>query len=229
MTSPMDRSTFTLTLEHSILSPGATESQVLEGCRFAAAHGVKLVMVQPCFVETASHALRGSPVLVGSVLDFPHGCSPIDVKAYAARRLRALGADEIDMVLNRSLLRSGRLLEMEAEIREVVDSAGGATVKVILETGELSDIEIAHCVEAARRAGADFVKTSTGFAGSGATVESVGLLRRLAGKTLGVKASGGIRTLDQALALIEAGADRLGLSATAAVLAEWDKRFDHEG
>ena len=229
MKKPFDRLDFVSYLEHSILSPGATETQVLEGCRFAAEQGVKLVMVQPCFVETASHALRGSPVLVGSVLDFPHGCSPIDVKAYAARRLRALGADEIDMVLNRSLLRSGRLLEMEAEIREVVDSAGGATVKVILETGELSDIEIAHCVEAARRAGADFVKTSTGFAGSGATAESVGLLRRLAGKTLGVKASGGIRTLDQALALIEAGADRLGLSATAAVLAEWDKRFDHEG
>ena len=227
MNAPMDRSTFAHTLEHSILAPGAMESQVLEGCRFAAASGVKLVMVQPCFVETASHALRGTPVLVGSVLDFPHGCGLLDVKAYAARGLRALGADELDMVLNRSLLRSGRTLEMEADIREVVEASGGATVKVILETGELSEIEIALCVEAARRAGADFVKTSTGFAGSGATVEAVKLLRRLVGKSLGVKASGGIRTLDQALEMIEAGADRLGLSATPAVLAEWDKRFQN--
>ena len=228
MKKPFERLDFVSSLEHSILSPSTTESQVLEGCRFAAAEGVKLVMVQPCFVETASAALRGTPVLVGAVVGFPHGCDLADVKALSARRLRALGADELDMVLNRSLLRSGRLLEMEADIREVVDSAGGATVKVILETGELSEIEIAQCVEAARRAGADFVKTSTGFAGSGATVESVRLLRRLAGRTLGVKASGGIRTLDQALALIEAGADRLGLSATPAVLAEWDKLFPDE-
>lgn len=227
MTARLDRTTFVQALEHSILSPGATETQVLEGCRFAAEQGLKLLMVQPCFVETASGALRGTPVLVGAVVGFPHGCDLTDVKAQSARRLRALGADELDMVLNRSLLRSGRLLEMEADIREVVDSAGGATVKVILETGELSEIEIAHCVEAARRAGADFVKTSTGFSGSGATVETVRLLRRLAGKSLGVKASGGIRTLDQALALIEAGADRLGLSATPAVLDEWDNRFGH--
>ena len=128
MTARLDRATFAQALEHSILAPGATETQVLEGCRFAAAQGVKLVMVQPCFIEAASHALRGSPVLVGSVLDFPHGCSPLDVKAYAARRLRALGADELDMVLNRSLLRSGRAVEMEAEIREVAEFIGGANV-----------------------------------------------------------------------------------------------------
>ena len=225
MTARLDRTTFAQALEHSVLAPGANETQVLEACRFAAAQGVKLVMVQPCFVETASHALRGSSVLVGSVLDFPHGCSPLDVKAYAARRLRALGADELDMVLNRSFLRSGRAVEMEAEIREVVEAGNSATVKVILETGELSELEIAICVEASRRAGADFVKTSTGFAGSGATPETVRLLRRLAGKGMGVKASGGIRTLDQALELIEAGADRLGLSATPAVLVEWDRRF----
>jgi deoxyribose-phosphate aldolase len=229
LTTKLDRSSFTSALEHSILSPGATESQVLEGCRFAASEGVKLLMVQPCFVETASIALRGTPVLVGAVVGFPHGCDLPDVKALSARRLRALGADELDMVLNRSLLRSGRTVEMEADIRAVVEAAGGATVKVILETGELSEKEIALCVEAARKAGADFVKTSTGFAGSGATVEAVRQLRHLAGKTLGVKASGGIRTLDQALALIEAGADRLGLSATPAVLAEWDKRFGHGG
>lgn len=227
MTARMDRSTFTQALEHSLLAPGTTESQVLEGCRYAAAEGIKLVMVQPCFVETAARALRGTAVLVGAVVGFPHGCDLTDVKALSARRLRALGADELDMVLNRSFLRSGHTLEMEADIREVVDAAGGATVKVILETGDLSEIEIALCVEAARRAGADFVKTSTGFAGTGATLESVSLLRRLAGKTMGVKASGGIRTLDQALALIEAGADRLGLSATPAVLAEWDKRFSN--
>ncbi len=225
MTTVMDRATFAHALEHSLLAPGTIESQVVEGCRFAAAEGVKVVVVQPCFVETAARALRGTSVLVGAVLGFPHGCDLTDVKALSARRLRALGADELDMVLNRSLLRSGRALEMEADIREVVESASGATAKVILETGELSDIEIAQCVEAARRAGADFVKTSTGFAGTGATVESVRLLRRLAGKSLGVKASGGIRTLDQALAMIEAGADRLGLSATAAILDEWDKRY----
>lgn len=223
------RDEFASMLEHSLLAPGTTESQVLEGCRFAAAEGIKLVMVQPCFVETASHALRGTPVLVGAVLGFPHGCDLTDVKAFSARRLRALGADELDMVLNRSLLRSGRTVEMEADIRKVVEAAGGATVKVILETGELPESEISLCVEAARRAGADFVKTSTGFAGTGATVEVVSLLRKLAGKTLGVKASGGIRTLDQALAMIEAGADRLGMSATPAVLAEWDKRFGNGG
>jgi deoxyribose-phosphate aldolase len=219
------RDEFASMLEHSLLAPGTTENQVLEGCRFAVAEGVKLVMVQPCFAEAASHALRGTPVLVGAVLGFPHGCDLTDVKVLSARRLRALGADEMDMVLNRSLLRSGRTVEMEADIRAVVEAAGGATVKVILETGELSEKETALCVETARKAGADFVKTSTGFAGTGATVEAVSLLRRLAGKTLGVKASGGIRTLDQAMALIEAGADRLGLSATPDVLAEWDKRF----
>ena len=229
MTAPMDRSTFAHALEHSLLAPGTTESQVLEGCRFAVTKGVKLVMVQPCFAEAASLALRGTPVLVGAVLGFPHGCDLTDVKVFSARRLRALGVDELDMVLNRSLLRSGRTVEMEADIRAVVEAAGGATVKVILETGELSEKEIALCVETARKAGADFVKTSTGFSGTGATVKAVSLLRRLAGKTLGVKASGGIRTLDQALALIEAGADRLGLSATPDVLAEWDKRFGNGG
>lgn len=229
MIEKLDRSTFARTLEHSLLSPGTTESQVVEGCRFAIREGVKLVMVQPCFAGTVSRALRGSPVLAGAVLGFPHGCELSDVKAYSARRLRALGADELDMVLNRSWLKSGMLLEMEADIRAVVEAAGGATVKVIMETGELSEDEIALGVKAAMKAGADFVKTSTGYAGTGATVESVRLLRKLAGKALGVKASGGIRTLDQARALLDAGADRLGLSATPSILAEWDKGETHGG
>ena len=211
--------------DFSILKPTTTETEILTGCQSARKNRFKLLMVQPRHTALAVRALAGSGVLVGSVLGFPHGTDLTEVKAFSAAKLRALGADELDMVMDLGSFKAGDHAAVTADIAAVVKAAAGAPVKVILETCELSKEEIVTACRLVKAAGAQFVKTSTGFAAKGADAADIRLMRETVGPGYGVKASGGIRNLDQALAMLEAGANRIGVSAGEALLAEWDTRF----
>ena len=211
--------------DFSILKPTTTETEILTGCQSARKNRFKLLMVQPRHTALAVRELAGSGVLVGSVLGFPHGTDLTEVKAFSAAKLRALGADELDMVMDLGSFKAGDHAAVTADIAAVVKTAAGAPVKVILETCELSKEEIVTACRLVKAAGAQFVKTSTGFAAKGADAADIRLMRETVGPNYGVKASGGIRNLDQALAMLEAGANRIGVSAGEALLAEWDTRF----
>ena len=211
--------------DFSILKPTTTETEILTGCQSARKNRFKLLMVQPRHTALAVRDLAGSGVLVGSVLGFPHGTDLTEVKAFSAAKLRALGADELDMVMDLGSFKAGDHAAVTADIAAVVKAAAGAPVKVILETCELSKEEIVTACRLVKAAGAQFVKTSTGFAAKGADAADIRLMRETVGPNYGVKASGGIRNLDQALAMLEAGANRIGVSAGEALLAEWDARF----
>ena len=211
--------------DFSILKPTTTEAEILAGCQSARANRFKLLMVQPRHTALAVRELAGSGVLVGSVLGFPHGTDLTEVKAFSAAKLRALGADELDMVMDLGSFKAGDHAAVTADIAAVVKAAASAPVKVILETCELSKEEIVTACRLVKAAGAQFVKTSTGFAAKGADAADIRLMRETVGPNYGVKASGGIRNLDQALAMLEAGANRIGVSAGEALLAEWDARF----
>lgn len=221
----MTREEFVQTFDFSILKPTATAEEILAGCRVARKHGFKLLMVQPRHTELAARELAGSGVLVGAVLGFPHGADLPEAKAFSASRLRGFGADELDMVMDLGGFKAGDYAAVVRDIAGVVAAGGGATVKVILETSELSKPEIVTACRLVREGGADFVKTSTGFSARGADPADIRLMRDTVGPAMGVKASGGIRTLDQALAMLSAGANRIGVSAGEALLAEWDARF----
>lgn len=203
------------------LRPDLTEAELAAACDEAVALGVGQLCVQPTLVAPAGRRLAGrgrSPVAVVAVAGFPHGTSFPEVKAREAALAVAEGAAEVDMVINRGWLRGGDLERAEADVRGVVSAAAGRPVKVILETAALSEAEIVAGCRVAEAAGAAFVKTSTGFGYGGATVEAVRLLARTVGGRLGVKASGGIRTLADAEAMLAAGATRLGTSAAQAIL-----------
>ena len=213
------------TFDFSILKPTATTDDILAGCQSAKKHGFNLLMIQPRHAELAIREMAGSGVLVGVVLGFPHGADLTETKAFTAAKLRALGADELDMVMDLGGFKAGDHAAVARDIEAVVKAADGAVVKVILETSELSKEEIVTACRIVKQAGAHFVKTSTGFSSKGAEAENIRLMRETVGPSMGVKASGGIRTLDQALAMLEAGANRIGVSAGEAILAEWDARF----
>ena len=211
-------------LDHSVLKPEATERDVRAGADVVRAWRIGFYCVQPCWVELAARALEGTDARVVSVVGFPHGCDRPDVKANAAALAAADGAAEIDMVQNFGALRSGRAAAVAADIAAVVRAVPGIPVKVILETAALTDDEKRLACRLARDAGAAFVKTSTGFhPAGGATTGDVQLLRAEVGPGIGVKASGGIRNLADARAMQEAGANRLGTSASAAILAALDE------
>ncbi|MGC5626995.1 deoxyribose-phosphate aldolase [Georgenia sp. Z1344] len=202
-------------VDHTLLKPESTPDDVAALVREAAELGAYSVCVSPNLVPLDVP----ESVKLAVVCGFPSGAHAAEVKAAEAARSAADGVDEIDMVINLALALTGRYDETEAEIRAVRDAAPGVVLKVIIESAALTDEQIVAVCEAAERAGADFVKTSTGFhKAGGATVEAVALMARTVGGRLGVKASGGIRDTEKALAMIEAGATRLGLSGTAAVL-----------
>jgi deoxyribose-phosphate aldolase len=209
-------------IDHTLLKPDAERREIEALCDEALEHGFAAVCVNPFWVKHAAARLAGASSRVATVAGFPLGASTTDAKAYEASRAVADGASEIDMVLNVGALRSGDVAVVRADIAAVVRAchAGRALVKVILETGLLSDAEKERACLLAREAGADFVKTSTGFGPGGATAADVALLRRTVGPDLGVKASGGIRDLATATAMIEAGATRLGTSSGLRILAE---------
>lgn len=212
-------------IDHAVLAPDATRDDVLAGCELVATLETASICIHPRWVETAVEALAGSPVTVGTVVGFPLGATTSEVKAYEARQAISRGADEIDMVIAITSLKSGDTTAVLDDIAAVVGAAYAAnleepTVKVILETCYLTDDEIRTAVALAVEAGADFVKTSTGLGPEGATVENVRLLRELAPDGVGVKAAGGIRTVEDCLAMIDAGATRLGTSSTRAIAQE---------
>ena len=214
-------------IDHTALKPDTTEARIRTLCEEARRYGFAAVCVNPCYVPLASELLQGSEVAVCTVVGFPLGANRTAIKAAEAEQAIRDGAAELDMVQNIGLLKSGRLREVLEDIRAVVEVARAARppagrdrilVKVILETALLTDAEKETACRLALEAGADFVKTSTGFAGGGATVEDVALMRRVVGDRMGVKASGGIRTRAQAEALVAAGANRLGTSAGVALI-----------
>lgn len=209
-------------IDHTLLKPEATHDQVLALCHEAAEHHFACAMVNPAWVPLATSVLRGSGVPVGVVIGFPLGASLSVTKRDEAREMLKLGARDLDMVMNIGMLKSGMYEQVEADIRSVVEVArgAGAIVKVILETCLLTIPEKLRAGEIVIHAGAQFLKTSTGFSTGGATADDVAMLRGVAGDSCGVKASGGIRTLADARAMLEAGASRLGASAGLRILDE---------
>jgi deoxyribose-phosphate aldolase len=209
-------------IDHTLLKPEATPAQVERLCREAAQYRFASVCVNPTFVPLCVGMLRDTPVAVCTVIGFPLGATTTKAKVFEAAQAAAAGARELDMVISVGRLKAGEYREVAEDISAVVEAghAAGALVKVIIETALLSDEEkVAACMLAAR-AGADFVKTSTGFSGGGATAADIALMRRVVGPGLGVKASGGVRTLADAQAMVDAGADRIGASAGVAIVRE---------
>jgi deoxyribose-phosphate aldolase len=207
-------------IDHTLLRPDAAAGEIDRLCAEAAQYGFAAVCVNPAWVRRAADQLRGTPVAVASVIAFPFGASVAEVKAAEARQALADGARELDMVLNLGALKSGLDALVQADIAAVVEAAhaGGAITKVILETALLSDPEKVRACTLARAAGAEYVKTSTGFAAGGATVHDVALLRATVGPAMGVKAAGGIRTADDVRRMLAAGATRIGASAGVAIV-----------
>ncbi len=201
------------------MRPEATWAAAAATCREAVALGCAAACLAPRFTLRAQEALGGSRAALCIVVGFPHGDETPEQKAFAAAQAVAQGAREVDMVISIGALREGDCLAVLEEIQGVRAAAPGAILKVILETAALTDEQKVQGALLAAWAGADFVKTSTGFGGGGATTEDVALLRAVVGGLCGVKASGGIRTLAQARAMLAAGATRLGMSATVNVLA----------
>jgi deoxyribose-phosphate aldolase len=200
-------------IDHTLLKPDASREEVEQLCREAAQYCFASVCVNPNWVALCREMLRGTGVKVCTVIGFPLGAHLPDIKAYETKRAIEQGAEEVDMVINIGAMKSKDYALVEQDIRGVVQAAKGAVVKVILETSLLTrDEKIMGCT-LAKAADADFVKTSTGFAGGGATVEDIQLMRETVGPEMGVKASGGVRTKEDAEALVKAGATRLGASA----------------
>ncbi|MDO4568168.1 MAG: deoxyribose-phosphate aldolase [Clostridia bacterium] len=208
-------------IDHTLLKPDATPEQIAKLCDEARRYGFKSVCVNSCYAELVASELKGSGVLTCCVVGFPLGAMLTAAKAYEAALCVESGADEIDMVINIGFAKAGMWDRVEEDIAAVVRASGaGTTVKVILETCLLNDAEKRLACECAMRAGAGFVKTSTGFSTGGALPEDVSLMRATVGDTMGVKASGGIRTRDDALRMIAAGATRIGASASIAIVRE---------
>ncbi len=201
-------------IDHTLLKPDASAADIERLCAEAAQFHFASVCVNPTWVRASACHLRGSGVPVCTVIGFPLGATLADVKAYETRRAIFDGAQEVDMVINVGALKSGDDCAVEHDIRQVAEAAHEYNVlcKVIIETALLTDDEKVRACRAAQRAGADFVKTSTGFAKGGATVADVALMRRTVGAEMGVKASGGVKGIDDARAMLSAGATRIGAS-----------------
>lgn len=221
-----DYRTAAKTIDHSLLRPELTLDEIVAGCALAAEYDVASVCVRPADVELAVEHLRDSEVAVGTVVAFPHGATLTATKVAETSALVELGATEIDMVINIGWLLSGRVDAVGAEIGEVVRAADGQLVKVIMENAYLTPEQIVAACRAAEDAGAHYVKTSTGFAPSGATLDDVRLMRRTVSERVKVKCAGGVRTLDALLEMRAAGAARSGATATAAILDEFRSRYD---
>lgn len=213
-------------IDHTLLKPQSSKEEILKLCEEAKAHDFKSVCVNPFWVSTCKKALEGSDVLVCTVIGFPLGANTTQCKVDETKDAVANGALEVDMVLNVGLIKSKDFDAAKEDIAQVAKAAhdGNALLKVILETCLLTKEEIAQACLLAKEAGADFVKTSTGFSTAGAKVEDVELMRQTVGEEMGVKASGGIRDWKTAQEMIAAGANRLGVSAGIAIMEEYKKK-----
>lgn len=224
MNNKLSSTTITLkelakTIDHSLLKPQLTDQDIIDGCRLADSYHVASVCVKPYHVKLAAAELQNSDVILGTVVGFPHGNSSSAAKLFEANEGIKDGAKELDMVINIGALRSGRFDDVFNEISAIVNAAKGkAIVKVIFENAYLTKEEIIKVCHLAEKAGADFVKTSTGFAPTGATVEDIRLMRASVSDKVQVKAAHGVRTLESILQMIDAGATRIGATATAVIL-----------
>lgn len=208
-------------IDHTALKPDVRKAHILQLCEEAKEYQFASVCVNPYWVPVAKEALQGSDVMVCTVIGFPLGATLTESKVFETRVSIEKGAREVDMVINIGALKDGDDAAVEADIRAVVEAAGDdALVKVILETCLLTDQEIERACQLAQAAGADYVKTSTGFSTGGATIEDVKRMRKVVGNDLGVKASGGIRDRKTAEDMIEAGASRIGASASVTIINE---------
>ena len=216
----MKKSELAAMIDHTQLKAFASRGQIKTLCEEAIAYHFASVCVNPCHVAYAAELLRGTDVKVCTVIGFPLGANTSAVKAFEAQKAVADGADECDMVINIGALKDGDTALVESDIREVVKAAKGALVKVIIETCYLTDEEKVLACQAASRAGADFVKTSTGFGTGGATPHDVALMRKSIPDTMKVKAAGGIHNYAEAMAVVEAGASRIGASAGIAIIGD---------
>lgn len=217
-------------IDHSLLRPELDDAFVEDGCRLAARYDVASVCVRPVDVARAAAILAGTDVAVGTVVGFPHGSQRTETKVFEARQALADGATELDMVIDIGALRSGRDDRVREDIAAIVEVAhgAGAIVKVILENAYLTDDEKVRGCRLAEEAGADFVKTSTGFAPSGATHEDLALMRRTVSPHVQVKAAGGVRTLDGLIAVMKLGVTRIGATQTGPILDEARARLAGE-
>lgn len=217
MTDSVDLAQF---IDHTLLKPEASREDILRVCAEAAEHRFFSVCVNPIWVSTVSEALEGTGVSTCSVIGFPLGATPTAVKVFEAQTALKDGAHEIDMVIDIAAARRGDREALVSDIRAIAEAvhAEQGLLKVIIETSLLEDSAKVLACEASVEAGADFVKTSTGFNGGGATTEDVALMRKTVGPDLGVKASGGVRSREDALAMIDAGATRIGASSGIAIV-----------
>ncbi len=216
---------FSKYFDHTLLKPDASEKDAINLFKEALKYDFYGVCVDSCWLPLACRYLKDSSVSIVTVIGFPLGTSSTGAKAAEAKEALSGGADEIDAVINVGALKDGRYDYVTAELAALADICheSGAAFKIILETCLLTDDEIVTACRLAEKAGVDFVKTSTGFSTGGATKEAVSLIRKTVGNRMHVKASGGIRTLTDALAMIDAGANRLGCSASAAIMEEYEK------
>lgn len=199
-------------IDHTLLKASATEDEIEKLCQEAIEHDFKSVCINPYYVELAKYYLKKSDVLVCTVIGFPLGANDLQTKVHETKIAVKQGANEIDMVINIGAVKNGNFEYVEEEIRRVRKACKKQVLKVIIETCLLTDEEKVKACEASKNAGADFVKTSTGFSTGGATIEDVKLMRATVGPEMGVKASGGVRTYEDAIKMIEAGATRIGTS-----------------
>ena len=215
----MDKKTIASMIDHTLLKPEATPAQVEKLCAEAAEYHFASVCVNPVYIPLAARLLNGTGVKVCCVVGFPLGAIAPEQKAAEAASCAAMGAEELDMVIHVGAAKAGDWALVQRDIEGVVKAAAGRTVKVIIETCLLTDEEKVKACEAAKAAGAHFVKTSTGFSTGGATTHDIALMRKTVGPEMGVKASGGIRDYATAMAMIEAGANRIGASAGIEIVA----------
>ena len=207
-------------IDHTILHAYATDEQIGKLCAEAKEYGFASVCVNPCHIARAAALLKGTPVKVATVVGFPLGANTTETKAFETKDAIAKGAGEIDMVLDVGAMKSKRYTDVKDQIHAVVQAANGVLVKVIIETCYLTDEEKVIACKAAADAGADYVKTSTGFGTGGATVKDVALMKQSIPAHMKVKASGGVHNYSEAMAMIEAGASRIGASAGIAIVSE---------
>ncbi|MCW1296926.1 MAG: deoxyribose-phosphate aldolase [Candidatus Parvarchaeota archaeon] len=213
-------------IDHTLLKPYATEKDIEKVCLEAKKYGFASVCVNPSYVSLASNLLKGSNVKVCTVIGFPLGANKTETKCLEAKLAIEDGASEIDMVINIGEMKNGNYSYVEDEIRKIVEIARskGVISKVIVETCYLNEEEKRIACELAKRAGADFVKTSTGFGTKGADVNDVKLMREVVGSAMGIKASGGIKTIEQVIEMIKAGATRIGASASVEIIEDLRRR-----
>ncbi|KPV63194.1 MAG: Deoxyribose-phosphate aldolase [Candidatus Bathyarchaeota archaeon BA2] len=222
----MDRKQLAKMIDYTLLKPDATEDDIIKVCKEATKYNFASVCINPVYVSLATKLLKGTGVKVCTVVGFPLGANAPEIKAFEAKNAIEKGAQEIDMVMNIGALKSGNYELVKKDMTAVIEVAKERNVvtKVILECGFLTDEEKVTVCKLAKEAGADFVKTSTGFGPSGATIHDVKILKKVVGGNIGVKAAGGIRSYKDALMMIKAGADRIGASAGVEIVKELKER-----